>query len=80
MPFADWLALIETVPAPVNVTVDPEMVAGPLTTVYVIAPPEAELALTVNGAFPKVCAAIVAKLSVGTAAATVKLVVAVVAA
>jgi hypothetical protein len=30
----------------------PAMVAGPLTTVYVTAPLDAELALTANGALP----------------------------
>jgi len=79
-PFAAWLACSTTVPVPVNVTVLPEIVAGPLTTVYVIAPLEAEVALTVKGAVSSFCGAIAAKLSVGTSAATVKLVVAVAAA
>jgi hypothetical protein len=52
LPLAAWLALIVTAPAPVNVTVEPETVAGPLTTVYVTVPLEAEVALTANGAFP----------------------------
>jgi hypothetical protein len=43
-----------TDPAPVRVTVDPVMVAGPLTTLYVNAPVELELAETVNGALPYV--------------------------
>jgi hypothetical protein len=36
----------------VIVTVLPATVAGPLVTEYVIAPLDAELALTVNGASP----------------------------
>jgi hypothetical protein len=31
-PLAAWLALNTTVPTPVNVTVEPEIVAGPETT------------------------------------------------
>jgi hypothetical protein len=34
------------------VTVEPEMVAGPETTEYVIAPDEFEVAETANGATP----------------------------
>ena len=41
------------------------MVAGPLATVYVTGPFEAEVALTLKGAFPYVCDGIAAKLSVG---------------
>ena len=41
-----------TVPAPVRVTVEPEIVAGPETTVYVKAPVEFEVALTAKGAAP----------------------------
>ena len=41
------------------------MVAGPLATVYVTAPLEAEVALTLKGALPYVCDGIAAKLSVG---------------
>jgi hypothetical protein len=52
LPLAAWLALNRTVPAPVSVTVEPEMVAGPLTTAYVTAPLDAEVALTVKGALP----------------------------
>jgi hypothetical protein len=65
------------VPTPVRVTVEPEIVAGPLVTEYVTAPLEAEVALTANGAAPAVCGAIGAKTRVGTSGATVKLVVAV---
>jgi hypothetical protein len=36
----------------VIVTVEPEIVAGPEVTLYVMAPLEAELALTVKGATP----------------------------
>jgi hypothetical protein len=36
----------------VRLTVAPEIVAGPLVTEYVIAPLEAELALTVKDGFP----------------------------
>jgi hypothetical protein len=35
------------------VIVDPEIVAGPDITLYVIAPVEGEVALTVNGTAPK---------------------------
>jgi hypothetical protein len=83
LPLAAWLALRTTVPTPVSVTVEPEIVAGPLTTAYVTVPLEAEVALTENGASPNTCAGIGVKLSVGTvggAAATVKLVEAVAAA
>jgi hypothetical protein len=52
LPLAIWLALRITVPAPVSVTVVPEMIAGPLTTAYVTAPLDAEVALTANGALP----------------------------
>ena len=41
-------------PAPVKVTVEPEMVAGPDTTEYEITPDEVEVADTVNGASPYV--------------------------
>ena len=51
---ATWLAPSTTVPTPVIVTELPAMVAGPLVTEYVTAPAEAELALTVKGASPKV--------------------------
>ena len=64
-------------PAPVIVTVLPTIVAGPLVTEYVTAPLEAEEALTVNGASPKVLAGIAVKVSVGTARPTWKLVLAV---
>jgi len=57
----------------------PTIVAGPLMTEYVTAPLEAEVALTAKGAVPNVCDP-TAKLSVGTSAPTVKLVVAVAAA
>jgi hypothetical protein len=53
------------------------MVAGPLVTEYVTAPVEAELALTVNGASPKVWVGIAVNVSVGTAMPTEKLVLAV---
>ena len=52
LPLAIWLALRTTVPVAVSVTVAPEMVAGPLTTAYVTAPLDAEVALTVNDASP----------------------------
>jgi hypothetical protein len=65
------------VPTPVTVTVEPEIVAGPLTTEYVTAPLEADVALTPNGAAPAVCVAIGAKTRVGTSGTTGKLVVAV---
>ena len=58
----------------------PTIVAGPLTTEYVTAPLDAEVALTAKGTLPKVCAGIVAKVRVGTSGATVKLVVVVAAA
>ena len=51
---AVWLACNTTVPAPVSVTVEPERVADPLTTEYVIAPVEFDVAATVNGALPYV--------------------------
>jgi hypothetical protein len=68
------------VPIPVTVTVEPEIVAGPLVTEYVTTPLDAEVALTVNGATPNVCVAIGVKVRVVPAAITVKLVVAVAAA
>jgi hypothetical protein len=68
------------VPIPVTVTVEPEIVAGPLATEYVTAPLEADVALTVNGATPYVCVAIGVNARVVPAATTVKLVVAVAAA
>ena len=71
---AAWLAPSTTVPEPVSVTVLPTMVAGPLVTEYVTAPFEAEAALTVNGASPKVCVGIAVNASVGVAWLTVKLV------
>jgi hypothetical protein len=40
------------VPTPVTVIVDPAIDAGPEGMEYVIAPVDAELALTVNGATP----------------------------
>jgi hypothetical protein len=46
-------------------TVEPEIVAGPLTTVYVTAPFEADVALTPSGAAPNVCVAIGVKVRVG---------------
>src|SRR6202041_2860054 len=61
-----------TVPAPVSVTVAPEIVAGPETTEYVNAPVEFEVALTVNGASPKVWFGTVNAIT-GLPAATVKL-------
>ena len=60
-----------TVPAPVSVTVLPLIVAGPLSTLYVTAPLDAELAETVNAASPYVFAEIAAKLSIGVAGVTV---------
>ena len=41
-------------PTPVIVTVEPEIVAGPETTEYAIAPGEFDVAATVNGASPYV--------------------------
>lgn len=58
-------------PAPVNVTVDPEIVAGPEMTEYVTAPLELEVADTVNAASPYVWFGTV-KLIVGVPLATVK--------
>jgi hypothetical protein len=58
----------------------PLIVAGPLTTEYVIAPLEAELAETLNGGLPYVLVGTDANVSVGVSAFTVKLVVTVVAA
>jgi hypothetical protein len=55
------------VPTPVNVTVEPAMVAGPEATVYVKAPGELEVALTVKGASPQVWLATM-KLIVGVEA------------
>ncbi len=49
----------------------PEIVAGPLTTVKVTAPVDAELALTANGGFPYVWAGIDPKLRVGAIPVTV---------
>ena len=57
-----------TDPTPVKVSVEPEIVAilaGELETVYVTAPGDAEVALTVNGAAPYVWVGIDAKTSVG---------------
>jgi hypothetical protein len=65
-----------TVPAPVVVTFEPDTVAGPLTTVYVIAPEDAEDALTVT-LWPKPTEGMLAKTSCGAIGVTVKLVVAV---
>jgi hypothetical protein len=62
------------------VTVAPEIVAGPLVTEYVIAPLDAELALTAKGASPYVCAGMAANVSVVDSALTAKLVEAVAAA
>ena len=67
MVVATWLALRTTIPAPVRVTVEPETVAGPLTTLYVTGPLEADVALTVKGALPYVCDAMDAKVNAGTA-------------
>ena len=55
----------------------PEIVAGPLATAYVIAPVESEVALTVNGPLVFDLDGTTVNFSVGTPAATVKLVVAV---
>jgi hypothetical protein len=49
---AAWDAITATVPEPVSVIVEPEIVAGPDTIEYVNAPVEFELALTVNGVAP----------------------------
>jgi hypothetical protein len=49
------------------VTVDPEMVARPEVTLYVMAPLDAELALTAKGATPYAFAEIVVNVSVGVA-------------
>jgi hypothetical protein len=46
-------------------------VAGPLTTLYVIAPVDAERADTINGGFPYVCAGAAEKVSVAVPAFTV---------
>jgi hypothetical protein len=59
------------VPAPINVTVEPEIVAGPEITEYVIAPLEFEAAATVNAASPYVWFGTV-KVIVGVWPATVK--------
>ncbi len=56
---------------------EPEILAGPLTTEYVMAPFEGEVALTGKGADPKVSGAMLAKAKVGAIGATLKLVVAV---
>jgi hypothetical protein len=64
------------VPVPLTVTELPDTVAGPLTTVYVIAPEDADDALNVTLG-PKPTEAMLAKTSFGVAGATVKLVVAV---
>jgi hypothetical protein len=63
------------VPTPVTVTVEPEIVAGPLVTQYVTAPLEADVALTPNGATPYVCVAIGVKARDPPAATTAKFVV-----
>jgi hypothetical protein len=58
------------------VTVLPERVAGPLTTEYVIAPVDGEIAETANGAAPYVWLGIVLNASAVVAELTLKLVVA----
>ena len=47
-----WFAVTTTEPVPVNVSVDPETVAGPLVTVKFTASPDVELTLNVIGAVP----------------------------
>ena len=69
-----------TGPEPVIVTRFPETVAGPVSTVYVMAPFELELAETANGVAPYVLLSIGAKLSAVAPGLTVKLAVAVAAA
>jgi len=59
-----------TVPVPVIVSVVPEIVAGPETTLYVTAPVEAEVALTGGGTFPYVCSGIGVKARDGVAGRT----------
>lgn len=68
-PEATWFACKTTVPAPLSVTVAPEMVAGPETTEYVMAPNEFEAAEIVNGASPYAWLGTVKEI-VGAAAAT----------
>jgi hypothetical protein len=62
-------------PAPVSVIVDPLIVADPLTTLKVGIKPLLAVALTVNGASPKVLSANAPNVIVCDAAVTVKLVV-----
>ena len=72
-PAAAWVACSVTVPAPVSVTTFPATVAGPLTTEYVIAPLEFDVAETANGDAPYVLVAIVLNISDGAETLTVKL-------
>jgi N-acetylmuramic acid 6-phosphate (MurNAc-6-P) etherase len=62
---AAWLAIRTTVPTPVIVRPELETLAGPEITEYVIAPLDADVALTVKGATPYVLVGIAEKLSVG---------------
>jgi hypothetical protein len=62
-----------TVPAPVKVTVEPFIVAGPDLIANVTGNPDDALALTLNGGSPKVLSARAPKLIVWFAFATLKL-------
>lgn len=77
-PAAVCEAISVTVPAPVTVTVLPEIVAGPLTTEYVIAPVEFEVAEMENGFAPTVWPEMVVNAMDGVAGLTVNDVVVVV--
>ncbi len=64
-PVAACVAFSVTVPTPVSVTTFPAIVAGPLTTEYVTAPLELDVAETANGDAPKTWLPISEKLSEG---------------
>ena len=53
-----WVAVMVTLPTPVMLTVEPEIVAKPAVTAYVIGSPEVVVADTLNGGSVNVCAPI----------------------
>ena len=74
MAVAACVAFTVTDPAPVKVSVELEIVAilaGELDTVYVTAPVDADVVLTVNGVAPDVFVGIDVNASVGVAGLTV---------
>src|SRR6185312_193194 len=79
-PLAVCVACSVTMPAPVTVTLCPETVAGPLSTEYVMAPNEGDVAVTAKGNSPTVWSAIGLKVRWGSPGETLKLVVVVAAA